>query len=605
MLRKTLPFLIFFITAFTAVALAQAPVANFGISTVTATPDSFCAGIGVHFVDSSTNSPTAWSWNFNSTANVNVTATPPTAASQNPTVFFSNSTSSVQMVVVTLSSSNSFGSSLLTATKNIYIKPGVPVAQITSTPSSICKDSSITFSSSSSIGLITSWFWNFGNGKPSSSSSSGSIRDTFSNIAGTTVTLTVGNSCGTNQANKIITVNTPPTAAFLTGLTGSPCKNTAIHYTDGSSGNVTAWHWDFGDGHTSNLQNPVDSFPTAGTYTVTLTAYNSCGASQPFTQTITVINCSPPIAHFTTLSDTVCMNMPIQFTDSSSNGPYVVTWLFTNTSSTYANINNPIIYFNSAGIATIAKITVTNAYGSSTYQKNIVVLRCLPPVALFDSWGSICEGTCTYMTNNSLEGPFDSIRWFFTGATPAISKAFNPSNICYNKAGTYQIKLIAYNTYGSDTLIKPIVVLPSPHILSRDTCIYAGFSTMLMAHGNGTITWSPTLSLSSPTGDTVLATPLNQTTYIVRDTSNCPSPDSVTICLKYKNVYITAPNTFTPDGNSKNDFFKIVSKDNLPINEYSIKIFNRWGEMVFKSSDYLEGWDGTQEYMFILLVIAI
>ena len=221
-----------------------------------------------------------------------------------------------------------------------------------------------------------------------------------------------------------------------------------------------------------------------------------------------------------------------------------------------------------------------------------MVLRCLPPTALFDSWASICQGTCTYVTNNSTEAPFTS-KWYFYGSDSATSTKFNPSNICYHNAGLDSIKLVVTNKYGSTSLTKPIVVLPAPKILSHDTCIYAGYSVQLYAHGHGLITWSPTTGLSPTTGDTVLASPLNQVTYSVRDTTSCPSVDTVVVCVKYKNAYITAPNTFTPDGNTLNDVFKITSKDGLPINEFSIKIFNRWGEMVYKSSDYLDGWDGT------------
>jgi len=53
-------------------------------------------------------------------------------------------------------------------------------------------------------------------------------------------------------------------------------------------------------------------------------------------------------------------------------------------------------------------------------------------------------------------------------------------------------------------------------------------------------------------------------------------------------VYI--PNAFTPDGDGLNDLFIPVGKG---ITEYTLQIFDRWGELIFQSSDFNKGWDGT------------
>ena len=51
-----------------------------------------------------------------------------------------------------------------------------------------------------------------------------------------------------------------------------------------------------------------------------------------------------------------------------------------------------------------------------------------------------------------------------------------------------------------------------------------------------------------------------------------------------------SPNAFSPDGDGINDFFKISGQG---IIDYQIEIFNRWGQMVYKSLDLGKGWDGT------------
>ena len=54
-------------------------------------------------------------------------------------------------------------------------------------------------------------------------------------------------------------------------------------FTDNSTGSITAWSWSFGDGGTSTARNPVYTYATAGTYTVSLTA-NSPGGTNTKTQ---------------------------------------------------------------------------------------------------------------------------------------------------------------------------------------------------------------------------------------------------------------------------------------------------------------------------------
>ena len=60
-----------------------------------------------------------------------------------------------------------------------------------------------------------------------------------------------------------------------------------------------------------------------------------------------------------------------------------------------------------------------------------------------------------------------------------------------------------------------------------------------------------------------------------------------------KDVYtFFAPNAFTPDGDGLNDVF-LPQGHAIDLNEYKLYIFNRWGEIIFETYHYDEGWDGT------------
>jgi PKD repeat protein len=87
---------------------------------------------------------------------------------------------------------------------------------------------------------------------------------------------------------------TGPTAAFTAEPPGGEVP-LDVTFTDASSGSPVVWSWTFGDGGTSNAQNPMHQYTTAGTFTVTLTVTDSGGAFDSTSQQITVTNPSPAI----------------------------------------------------------------------------------------------------------------------------------------------------------------------------------------------------------------------------------------------------------------------------------------------------------------------
>ena len=71
-----------------------------------------------------------------------------------------------------------------------------------------------------------------------------------------------------------------------------------VQFTDKSSGSVTNWDWNFGDGSThGSTQNPSHTYQTAGTYTATLTVTGSGGATSSKSATITVQAVAPSTIH--------------------------------------------------------------------------------------------------------------------------------------------------------------------------------------------------------------------------------------------------------------------------------------------------------------------
>lgn len=171
------------------------------------------------------------------------------------------------------------------------------------------------------------------------------------------------------------------------------------------------------------------------------------------------------------------------------------------------------------------------------------------PVADFTiSNTNICVGQCVQLTSTST-GTITSYQWTTTGGSP--SSATTPNvNVCYNTPGTYTVSLTVSNANGSDTktVNNAITVVAAPNITitPASPAICAGQSSTLQASGASTYTWQPATSLSSSTGASVVATPINNTTYTVTGTnsSGCTANTTVAVTVNsVPNINVTPANS--------------------------------------------------------------
>ena len=152
----------------------------------------------------------------------------------------------------------------------------IPVAGFTANPISGVRPLIVNFTDEST-GNITSWSWDFGDGLGSSTEQSPTY--TYDNAGTYPVILTVTGPNGTDTETKndyIVVGDIAPVANF----TADPMSGAyplTVEFTDQSTGNITSWFWDFGDGSTSTSteQNPIYIYNNAGTYTVSLTVTSS------------------------------------------------------------------------------------------------------------------------------------------------------------------------------------------------------------------------------------------------------------------------------------------------------------------------------------------
>lgn len=163
------------------------------------------------------------------------------------------------------------------------VKPGQVQVVFSATPRSGQVPLNVTFTDGS-YGEPTSWFWQFGDGNTSSLQNPTHL---YSTPGSYTVILQAMNSQtgGYGVWDHCINVRsgpeptlTPVPMEIIPAFSGSPQSGDAplsVQFTDLTSGNPTSWFWDFGDGHSSTLQNPVNQYDEKGQYSVTLHTQNA------------------------------------------------------------------------------------------------------------------------------------------------------------------------------------------------------------------------------------------------------------------------------------------------------------------------------------------
>lgn len=160
--------------------------------------------------------------------------------------------------------------------------------------------------------------------------------------------------------------------------------------------------------------------------------------------------------------------------------------------------------------------------------------------------------------------------------------------------GDHAYKIIVADYFGcSDTLDATLRVneRPTTHIINNDTTVYYGQSVQLQAEGASHYVWSPGGSLNNDRIVNPVATPLSTTMYVATGyaPNGCPLKDSVLIKVNI-NEHPFIPNAFSPNGDGRNDVFKIGNLTHQRIMSFSI--FNRWGKEVYKAGINQNGWDG-------------
>lgn len=378
--------------------------------------------------------------------------TPASSTAQNPSVTY-NAAGSYN---VTLSVTDG-GGCVSSIVQNNFVK--IISAGFSGTPVGGCAPLTVSFSDLS-LGNPTTFQWDFGD-----AGTSPQQNPTYTYLTPGTysVSLTAGNGTCTENETKVnyITVGTMPTIAFTANDT-VPCQiPSTISFSDNTPGSVS-WLWNFGDGGTSALQNPLHTYTSAGNFDVSLIVTVANGCKDTLIKT-SYIKLQKPDAVFSGDTTKGCAPLTVQFSDSSTSGSTITSWLWAFGDGNSSTVQNPSYTYNDTGKFTV-KLIITNDKGC-TDSASVIVYVGLKPVAGFS--GTPLSG-CRPLTVDftDLSSNYTNM-WFWSFGDGGTDTTQNPTHI-YNDTGSFDVTLVAMNNGCRDTLVFSdyITVYPPKAIFS-------------------------------------------------------------------------------------------------------------------------------------------
>ncbi len=395
----------------------------------------------VSFTDKSTGDITEWSWDFGDGN---------TSTEQNP----SHTYNTLGSFTVSLTVTGFGGSDTKTKTAFITVSDSIPapVAAFTSDKTTGTVPLTVSFMDQS-IGEITEWFWDFGDGNTSTAQNPS---HTYNTSGSFTVSLTVTGLGGSDTETKsefiIVSDQIPAPVAVFTSDKQAGTVPLTVSFTDKSTGDITGWSWEFGDGNTSTEQNPSHTYNTLGIFTVSLTV-TGLGGSDTETKLEFITASGPipaPVAAFRSDKGTGTVPLTVNFADQSIGT--IDTWLWDfGDGSTSAEQNPTHTYINEGSFDVSLTVSFDGNSDTEIKERFITALSSpgTVPIANFIADQTLGPPPLEVQFTDLSTGAPTGWLWDFGDGSASIEQ--NPTHT-YRVEGMFTVTLTVTNALGSDSL---------------------------------------------------------------------------------------------------------------------------------------------------------
>jgi len=448
---------------------------------------------------------------------------------------------------------------------NIVTLSQVPNVSISAASPTLCAGKSVLLSAT---GNATSYKWLSGNGQLPVSGGTFAVAPTSSRA----YTL-VGaiNTCTSSAVASLSVIQSPNLVASASAYT--ICSGANVHlYASGAN----SYNWAPSTGpNPLNGQNVIASPSNPTTFTVSGFNGVCTGTATVFVKTVANPNmkidapyhqiCAGGIMPVRVSGAQKYLWMPPAGLSSASSDSVIA--------SPQVSTNYTIAGFNSEGNVSCAEL-ITYSITVLPYAKAII-----SPV------NSICAGDNVYL---SVSGG-SNYRWW---PAATLNKAEGSMVLAKPAVSTVYFVEASFSGNCSTTNTIGVTVNPNPVVYAgRDTTFNLDEVMSITSNGTGTLKWISGDNISCSDCPHTQISPRFSSCYIVEAVNSfgCKRQDEV--CIKVTDdFYQYLPNSFTPNNDGLNDVFFIFGSG---LSNVKMEIYDRWGELLFRSADQTNGWDGT------------
>jgi gliding motility-associated-like protein len=469
-----------------------------------------------------------------------------------------------------------------TSSNTVTNLPGITI-KIDSTRNVTCFGGSDGMAAATASGGFPAYTYSWNNGQTAPKATG---------LSAGAYTCTVVDSAGCR--NNVITSIFQPPLLVLTPKPSTICIGNCTDLVSQAVGGtpVYTYSWTLNGSPT-----PTHVCPAVSTaYVGIVTDAHGCLATAPV-----IITVNPPLEVTASGGKPICPGGSAQLNadgHGGNNGPYTYTWIPPSGLSS-STIPNPVA---TPTVTTIYTVIIADNCGTPTDSSMTTVTVFPAPVLNLTYKDSvICGPDCFKFTATSTTG-CASATWTFGDGTK--TNGCNSAKHCYNKAGPYTVTytiLDGNGCPGTVSVIDTANLLPIPvaefSYTPNPASILAPTITFTDQSSGPPVTWD--WHFGNP-GDssTMIQNPVftytdtgcYTVTLLVSAADGCTSQVSHPVCIQpYFTFY--APNTFTPNGDGKNDIWMPYGIGIDP-NNYDLIMFDRWGNLMFETHVWGEGWDG-------------
>lgn len=453
--------------------------------------------------------------------------------------------------------------------------------------SRFCNEGMVQFNSQTvSNDLITGYQWNFGDG---STGTSASPQHRYTQAGRYTVQLLTTTQTGcTDKKTLTDTVTVYPSPIIAIAGDTAACAPAKLGFTGQiQSGNASLlqWNWDLANGTSAALQNPAaQTYSSEGFYTIRAIATNNHGCADTAIKAIRLY----PVPATNAGPDSWICRGSVQPLNATGAERY--QWQPVGSLSC-TNCAGPL-----AAPADSTQYVVTGYNGFGCSKTDSVIVRVHQPFRLSVEKGdTVCAGQSVRLAASGT----DQYTWLPSEVKDPRAAA---TTAAPRASTTYTVVATDNAHCFTDSAQVYVKVWPMPGVdLQEAETLQVGGSLQLTPKYTGNIAsyqWNNAQTLSCANCPSPVARPKTETKYTVevKNEGGCSAKASMTVHVICNNGNLFIPNTFSPNTDGQNDRFFPRGSGISRIK--SLKIFNRWGELVydredFNANDASAGWDGS------------